>query len=80
MKNLFKKNDHTQIIAGIAIASVAVGALAYLLLSESGEETRNNLKKKIKEIAKDAASEVIKKKDKFTKKVGEATAEGHASK
>lgn len=77
MKNPFKKSDHTLIIAGIAIASVAAGALAYLFLSESGEETRKNLKKKIKEIAKSAASEMINKRDKFTEKAGEVIAEQH---
>jgi gas vesicle protein len=77
MKNPFKKSDHTVIIAGIAIASVAAGALAYLFLSESGEETRKSLKKKIKEIAKNAASEIINKRDKLTKKTGEAIAEQH---
>jgi gas vesicle protein len=77
MKNPFKKSDHTLIIAGIAIASVAAGALAYLFLSESGEETRESLKKKIKEIAKDAASGLINKKDKLTKKAGEVIAAQH---
>lgn len=72
MKNPFKKSDHTVIIAGIAIASVAAGALAYLFLSESGDETRRNLKKKIKQIAKDTVSEIIDKKDKLSKKANDA--------
>jgi len=75
MKNPFKKSDHTVLIAGIAIASVAAGALAYLFLSESGDETRTSLKKKIKEIAKDAATDIIQKKAKLSKKVSEAVAD-----
>ena len=75
MKNPFKKSDHTALIAGIAIASVAAGALAYLFLSESGNETRKSLKKKIKEIAKDAATDIIQKKAKLSKKVSEAVAD-----
>ena len=75
MKNPFKKSDHTVLIAGIAIASVAAGALAYLFLSESGNETRKSLKKKIKEIAKDAATDIIQKKAKLSKKVSEAVAD-----
>ena len=75
MKNPFKKSDHTVLIAGIAIASVAAGALAYLFLSESGDETRKSLKKKIKEIAKDAATDIIQKKDKLSKKTSEAVAD-----
>jgi gas vesicle protein len=75
MKNPFKKSDHTVLIAGIAIASVAAGALAYLFLSESGEETRKNLKKKITQIAKDAATEIINQKDKLSKKASDVVAE-----
>ena len=75
MKNPFKKSDHTVLIAGIAIASVAAGALAYLFLSESGDETRKSLKKKIKEIAKDAATDIIQKKAKLSKKASEAVAD-----
>jgi gas vesicle protein len=75
MKNPLKKSDHTVLIAGIAIASVAAGALAYLFLSESGNETRKSLKKKIKEIAKNAATDVIQKKAKFSKKTSEAVAD-----
>lgn len=74
MKNPFKKNDHTVLIAGIAIASAAAGALAYLYLSESGNKTRKSLKKKVKEIAKNAAAEVIQKKAIFSKKTSEALA------
>ena len=75
MKNPFKKSDHTVLIAGIAIASVAAGALAYLFLSESGNEARKILKKKIKEIAKDTATDIIQKKAKLSKKASVAVAD-----
>jgi len=75
MKNPFKKNDHTVLIAGIAIASVAAGALAYLYLSESGHKTRKSLKKKVKEIAKKATADVIQKKAGFSKKTSKALTE-----
>jgi len=63
MKNPFKKSDRTVILAGIAIASIAAGALAYLYLSESGNETRKSFKKKIKQIARDTVAEIISKKN-----------------
>ncbi|WP_179412152.1 hypothetical protein HDF19_02615 [Mucilaginibacter sp. E4BP6] len=75
MKNPFKKSDHTVLIAGIAIASVAAGALAYLFLSDSSNQTRKTLKKKIKEIAKNTAANVIQKKANFSKKVSEVVAD-----
>ena len=74
MKNPFKKNDHTVLIAGIAIASAAAGALTYLYLSESGNKTRKSLKKKVKGIAKNAAAEVIQRKANFSKKTSETLA------
>jgi len=48
--------------------------LAYLFLSDSGNETGKGLKKKIKEIAKDTVTDIIQKKAKFSKKVSEAVA------
>ncbi|MDB5287664.1 MAG: hypothetical protein JWR05_2613 [Mucilaginibacter sp.] len=75
MKNPFKKSDQAVIIAGVAIASIAAGALAYLFLSESGNETRKSLKKKIKEIAKDAVTELNNQKDKLSKKASAISTE-----
>jgi gas vesicle protein len=68
MKNPFKKSNPTAIIAGVAIASIAAGALAYLFLSESGNETRKSLKKKIEDIAKDAVTKFNSQKEKLAEK------------
>ena len=59
MKNSFSKNDHTTLIAAIAIASVTAGAVAFLYLTDKGREARKALKKKIKSIAKNAAVDAI---------------------
>jgi len=75
MKNPFKKKDNTAIIATIAVASIAAGAVAYLFLTESGNGVRAGLTKKIKAIAKDAAVEAVNKYAKIPKKVAKAAAE-----
>ncbi len=43
MKNPFEKDDHKVFIAGIIIGSVAVGAAAYLFLTETGGTVRREL-------------------------------------
>ncbi|MGY3215048.1 hypothetical protein [Mucilaginibacter sp. HD30] len=74
MKNPFKKKNNTAIIATIAVASIAAGAVAYLFLTESGSNVRSGLKKKIKSIAKDAAVDAIAKHTRIPKKVAKAAA------
>ena len=68
MKISFKRDDHTVLIAAIAIASIAAGAFAFLYLTEKGKDARKGLKKKIKSIAKDAAVDAVSKKTKVSKK------------
>jgi hypothetical protein len=68
MKNPLKKEDHTTLVVMLGLTAVAAGAVAYLFLTEQGEDTRKSLKKKIKEIAKDAAAKVISKKTGLSKK------------
>jgi len=75
MKNPFKKQDHTVLIATVAIAAVAAGAIAFLYLTENGNDTRKGLKKKIRSIAKDAAVNAISQKTKISKKVVKAVAD-----
>jgi gas vesicle protein len=75
MKNPFKKEDHTKLIAAIAIATVTVGAIAILYLTDKGKETRKALKKKIKSFAKDAAADAISKKTKIKKQAAKAVAD-----
>jgi gas vesicle protein len=43
MKNPLQRNNHTLLIAGIAVGAAAAGAAAYLFLSESGERFREQL-------------------------------------
>jgi hypothetical protein len=43
MKNPFEKNDHKVLIGGIVIGSLVVGAAAYLLLTETGKQVREQL-------------------------------------
>jgi hypothetical protein len=68
MKNPFKKEDNTKLIAAIAIASLTAGAVAFFYLTGKGKETRKDLKKKIKSITKDAIADAIRKKIKVNKK------------
>lgn len=75
MKNPFKKKDNTAIIATVAVASLAAGAIAYLFLSDNGSELRSGWKKKIKSIAKDAAVDAINKHTRIPKKIARAATE-----
>lgn len=75
MKNPLKKEDHTALIATVAIAAVAAGAIAFLYLTEKGNDTRKGLKKKMKSIAKNAAVDAISKKTKIRKKIVKAVAD-----
>jgi hypothetical protein len=59
MKNPFEKEDHTALIAAIAIGAVTAGAIAYLYLTESGGETREAIKHKLKDEAKELISGFI---------------------
>jgi len=71
MKNPFVKQDHTFLIASIAVGSLAAGAAAYLFLTESGAETREKLFGKIKEGFKEATAGIVDKVTGLTKKADE---------
>ena len=43
MKNPFEKNDHKVLIAGIVIGTAVAGAVAYLFLTETGAQVRQQL-------------------------------------
>lgn len=75
MKNPFKKDHTTALIVAAAIVSAAAGTLAFLFLTEKGNETRRSMKRKMKSIAKDAAVDVISKKTKIKKKAVKAVAD-----
>jgi hypothetical protein len=75
MKNPFKREDRTALIAVITVATLAVGAIGFLYLTEKGRDTRRGLKKKIKSIAKNAAVKAVSKKTKIPKKAVKAAAD-----
>ena len=75
MKNPFKKDNHTALIGAIVIGAVAAGAIAFLFLTEMGDDTRKSLKKKIKSFAKDAAADAISNATKIKKKVVNSAAD-----
>lgn len=43
MRNPFEKDDHSALIAGLVIGSVAAGAAAYLFLTENGGSIRRKI-------------------------------------
>lgn len=69
MKNPLKKEDHSGLIVIIAVGALMAGALAYLLLTDSGNEVVKSVKHRLKDKAKDLASEVISKKTGVKKKL-----------
>jgi gas vesicle protein len=75
MENPFKKETHNGLIAAIVIGGVAAAALAYLFLTEDGEEMLEGLKHKLKEAAKDMASGVISDKSGISKNTVKKTAD-----
>ncbi|MFA6083528.1 hypothetical protein [Mucilaginibacter sp.] len=75
MKNPFERQNHTLLFAAIAVTTLAAGAIAFLFLTEKGEDTHKSLKKKIKKIAKDAAVDAVAKKTKIKKKAVKAVAD-----
>lgn len=78
MKNPFEKENNNALIAAIVIGGIAAAALAYLFLTESGEEVLDNLKHKIKETAKDITSGIISDKTGISKKTVKTAADAAA--
>ncbi|QEM10772.1 hypothetical protein [Mucilaginibacter rubeus] len=68
MKNPFKKEDNTGLIVAIAAGALVAGTLAYLFLTESGGEVVRSIKHKLKDEAKDLASDVVSAKTGIKKK------------
>ena len=75
MKNPFEKDNHKTIILAGAVVSLALAGAAFLFFSGKGKDTRKGLKKKIKDMAKDAAVNAISKKAKLNKKAVKAVAD-----
>lgn len=68
MKNPFEKETHTGLIAGLVVGGVVAAGLAYLFLTEDGEEILVGWKHKAREAAKDIGSGIISDKTGINKK------------
>ncbi len=68
MKNPFKKEDNTGLIVAVAAGAALAGVLAYLFLTESGNEVIKSVKHKLKDEAKDLASGIVSDKTGVKKK------------
>ncbi|MCQ6957079.1 hypothetical protein [Mucilaginibacter aquariorum] len=68
MKNPFEKENHNGLIAAAIIGGFAAAALAYLFLTEEGEERFAEIKHKVKDLAKDIASGIVSDKTGISKK------------
>lgn len=75
MKNPLVKQDHTFLIASVAVGAIASGAFAWLYLTNSGADARKEIAAKFKELAKEIASDFISKKTNISKKTIKAVAD-----
>ena len=75
MKNPFEKKSNTGLIAAAVIGSITAAALAYLFLTEEGEELLAELTHKAKDMAKDVASGIVSDKTGIAKKSVKAAAD-----
>ncbi len=62
MKNPFEKKDNPAVIFTVAVSAVALGALAYLFLTDQGKETQEAVKHQFKDKAKDLSSDYLSNK------------------
>ena len=74
MKNPFEKDNKFGLIAAIVIGGATVAALAYLFLTEDGEELLAGWTQQIKELAKDQIADVVSDKTGISKKTAEKAA------
>ena len=80
MKNPFvKKQDHTFLIASIAVGALAAGAVAYLFLTDDGVDNRKKLERSIKKSFKKVAADVAEQKTKISKKAAKVVADHMAN-
>ncbi|GAB2978707.1 hypothetical protein GCM10027049_12820 [Mucilaginibacter puniceus] len=68
MKNPFAKEDNRGAIAAVLLGGVALGAVAYLYLTDSGASQRGKFKKTLKEKGKKMAANAVSKKLGISKK------------
>ena len=69
MKNPFEKVDNRATIGVVLLGGLALGAVAYLYLTDSGKSQRGKFKKKLKQKGKEFASSAISKKTGLSKKL-----------
>lgn len=69
MKDLLKKHNNAGTIAAVLLGGVALGAVAYLYLTDSGKTKRGQFKKTLKEKGKHLAANAISKKTGLSKKL-----------
>lgn len=69
MKNPFEKVDNKGAIAAVLLGGAALGAVAYLYLTDSGKDQRGKFKKTLKEKGKEMASSAVSKKLGISKKL-----------
>lgn len=68
MKNPFEKKDNSAVIFAVGITAVALGALAYLFLTDQGKETKEAVKHQFKDKAKDLTSNYLSNKTGVSKR------------
>ncbi len=70
MKNPFeKKEDHTDLIVGIAVGMAAGIGLGWLFLTDKGAQYRRQLSRRLKETVSEQAAGLISKKTVVPKKL-----------
>jgi hypothetical protein len=69
MKNPFAKEDNRGAIAAVLIGGVALGAVAYLYLTDNGKSQRGKFKKTLKEKGKEMATSAVSQKLGISKKL-----------
>ena len=69
MKDLLKKHSNAGTIAAVLLGGVALGAVAYLYLTDSGKTKRGEFKKILKEKGKKLAADAVSKKTGLSKKL-----------
>lgn len=70
MRNPFeKRSNNSGTIAAVLLGGVALGAVAYLYLTDNGAEQRGKFKKTLKEKGKDIAANAVSKKLGISKKL-----------
>jgi hypothetical protein len=75
MTNPFEKQSNAGVIAAVLFGSVAIGAVAYLFLTDNSSEIRGKTKKRLKAFAKEKAIKAVSEKTGFPTKAVKAVAD-----